>query len=128
MVVILKNKKKKDILLNRQKNRFKKKIKFVRFVYGDSLILNTKQGFLELVQLMYFKKLLKKTLLVKINKEINFRREKFFFFLKQNFFLQEKVINSRMGKGKGKFKRKIINIKQNSTIFEFSGISFYKLK
>jgi ribosomal protein L16/L10AE len=33
-----------------------------------------------------------------------------------------------MGKGKGLFERRIIRLPKNRILFEFSGISFYKLK
>ena len=33
-----------------------------------------------------------------------------------------------MGKGKGMFQRKIIRVRKNTMLFEFSGVSFYQLK
>lgn len=41
--------------------------------------------------------------------------------------MQKKSKNSRMGKGKGLIERKVIRIRKNTTIFEFSGVSYYRL-
>lgn len=44
-----------------------------------------------------------------------------------NQVIQCKSKNSRMGKGKGLFIRRIIRLPKNSVLFEFSGVPLYKL-
>ena len=45
-----------------------------------------------------------------------------------NHVIQCKSKNSRMGKGKGLFERRVIRVAKNSILFEFAGIPLYKLK
>lgn len=58
-----------------QKNRFFKKPKNIKLVFGDSGILNLKEGRLELIQINGTKKFLKKLIKKKKNK-LSFIREK----------------------------------------------------
>lgn len=124
-MVILK--KKKDFAERKfQKNRFFKNPKSIKIIYGDNAIINLKEGRLELIQINGVKKFLKK-LIKKKTLSLSFNREKIWYFGRTNFFLQKKSKNSRMGKGKGLFERKVIRLKKNFIIFEFKGINFFKL-
>lgn len=126
MVVLKTKDKTKEIKL--QKNRFFKKPKKIEIKFGTSAIINLNEGRLELIQINSIKKLLKKLLKKKsLNKQLNFVREKIWYFGKPNFFLQKKSKNARMGKGKGLLERKVLRLKKNFIIFEFSGLSIYKL-
>lgn len=53
--------------------------------------------------------------------------KKVWYNIVPNHVIQCKSKNSRMGKGKGLFIRRIIRIPKNRILFEFSGISFYRL-
>lgn len=125
-MVFLKNKKKDISEKKFQKNRFFKLPKNIKFIYGDNAIINLKEGRLELIQINGVKKFLKK-LIKKKTPLLSFNREKIWYFGRINFFLQKKSKNSRMGKGKGLFERKVIRIKKNFIIFEFKGVNFFKL-
>lgn len=110
-----------------QKNRFFKKPKKLKFSFGDCVIINLKEGRLELIQLSKIKKFLKKLIHKKKN-NLNFKRQKLWYLGRINFFLQKKPKNARMGKGKGFMLRKIIRLQKNFVIFEFKGMNFYKIK
>lgn len=119
--------KKTNLISIKQKNRFRRKIKFVNFVNGDVLILNSQEGFLELRQIKNFRRILKR-FFYKRNKFAPIKRVRVWSFIRINYFLQQKAKNSRMGKGKGNFKRKIVILRQNATLFEIKGVAFYKIK
>jgi len=122
-MVVLKTQDSNDKKL--QKNRFFKKPKAIKFTFGDSSIINLKEGRLELIQINSTKKFLKKLIKKKKNK-LSFIREKIWYFGRINFFLQRKSKNSRMGKGKGAMERKVIRLQKNFVLFEFKGVNYYK--
>lgn len=62
------------------------------------------------------------------SKHIYEKSKKVWFNLVANHVIQCKSKNSRMGKGKGMFERRIIRVRKNTIFFEFSGISYYKLR
>lgn len=125
MVVLKKKKEFSEKKL--QKNRFFKNPKNIKIMFGDSALINMKEGRLELIQINSVKKFLKK-MVRKKSLSLSFNREKIWYFGRINFFLQKKSKNSRMGKGKGLYERKVLRLKKNFVIFEFKGISFFKLK
>jgi large subunit ribosomal protein L16 len=110
-----------------QKNRFFKKPKKNLLKFGNSGFLVIKEGRLELIQLSILKKLIKKLIKKKKN-EKNMDLNKIWFSIKPNFILQRKSKNSRMGKGKGMFERRVIRVNRGFILFEFSGFSINKLK
>jgi ribosomal protein L16/L10AE len=110
-----------------QKNRFFKNPKKIKINFGDAIIINLKEGRLELIQINSIKKFLKKLIKKKI-KKLSFNRERIWYFGKPNFYIQRKSKNSRMGKGKGLPERKVLRLKKNFIIFEFYGINMFKLK
>jgi ribosomal protein L16/L10AE len=110
-----------------QKNRFHKNPKKIKLTFGEFGFLSTNEGRIELIQLSILKKNMK--IFVKKKKSrIDVIREKIWYFCTPNFILQKKSKNSRMGKGKGLNERHVIRVRKNTTIFEFSGISLYRLE
>jgi ribosomal protein L16/L10AE len=89
---------------------------------------------MELIQLTVFKKYIKKLIKkkkkkLKYNKESNIiKNYRIWVNLLPNYILSKKSKNSRMGKGKGGFLRWIFRIQRGFILFEFAGISPYKLK
>lgn len=110
-----------------QKNRFFKQPKNNSLKYGNLGLLVIKEGRLELIQLALLKKLLKKLIRKKKNKK-NKDLNKIWFYTQPNFILQKKSKNSRMGKGKGMFERKVIRLYRGYILFEFLGFPLKKLK
>ena len=55
------------------------------------------------------------------------RKFKKWFFLRPNYIVTKKSKNSRMGKGKGSFKRWIIRVNRGDTLFKIFGTSPYRL-
>ena len=109
-----------------QKNRFSKNSKFKKLNYGNVGFLVKKEGRLELIHLFILKKLIKKLFIIR--KGITFMNSnKIWFNIKPNFILQKKSKNSRMGKGKGLFERKIIRIFRGDILIQFSGFKLNKL-
>lgn len=84
------------------------------------------EGRLEFVQLNFIKKSIK--ILMRSSKNAFETPKKVWYNIVSNHVIQCKSKNSRMGKGKGLFERRIIRLPKNRILFEFSGISFYKLK
>lgn len=109
-----------------QKNRYFSNPKEIKLTYGDSGLITSREGFIELVHLSLFKKYLK-NFIKKKKSHLLFIREKIWYFGRINYALQKKSKNSRMGKGKGLIERKIIKIRRGVTLFEFKGISRAKL-
>jgi len=109
-----------------QKNRYFSNPKKIKLTYGDSGLVTSREGFIELIHLSLFKKYLK-NFIKKKKSHLLFIREKIWYFGRINFALQKKSKNSRMGKGKGLIERKIIRIRRGVTLFEFKGISKPKL-
>lgn len=110
-----------------QKNRFKKKTVKKNLKFGDYGLLIIKGGRIELIQLFFLKKLLKKVFLRK--KKFNMSKyRKLWFFIVPNHILQKKSKNSRMGKGKGMFERNVIRVQNNKFLMEFTGINILKIK
>jgi large subunit ribosomal protein L16 len=110
-----------------QKNRFHKNPKKIKLTFGEFGFLSTNEGRIELIQLSILKKNMK--IFVKKKKSrIDVIREKIWYLCTPNFILQKKSKNSRMGKGKGLNERHVIRVRKNTTIFEFSGISLYRLE
>ena len=54
--------------------------------------------------------------------------KKVWYNITANHIIQCKSKNSRMGKGKGLIVRKIIRVPKNTILFEFIGVSFFKIK
>lgn len=121
------NTKKKKIESKLQKNRFFKNPKNIKLTFGESAIINLKEGRLELIQINSIRRVLKR-LLKKTRKRTGCKREKSWYFGRPNFYLQKKSKNSRMGKGKGSLERKVMRLKKNFILFEFFGVSVFKLK
>jgi ribosomal protein L16/L10AE len=109
-----------------QKNRFFKKPNKIKLSFGEFGFFTSKEGRIELIHLSILKKNMKNFVKKKKN-NIDVIREKIWYFCSPNFVLQKKSKNSRMGKGKGLIERKIIRVRKNTTIFEFSGVSYYRL-
>ena len=109
-----------------QKNRFFQNPKNIKLTFGDSGLITSREGFIELIHLSLFKKYLK-YFLRKKKSNLLFIREKIWYFGRINFALQKKSKNSRMGKGKGLIERQIIRIRRGVTLFEFKGISRSKI-
>lgn len=53
--------------------------------------------------------------------------KKVWYNVVSNHIIQCKSKNSRMGKGKGLFERRIVRVAKNTILFEFIGVSPYKL-
>lgn len=53
--------------------------------------------------------------------------KKVWYNVVSNHIIQCKSKNSRMGKGKGLFERRVVRVAKNTILFEFVGVSFYKL-
>jgi len=109
-----------------QKNRYFSNPKEIKLTYGDSGLVTSREGFIELIHLSLFKKYLK-NFIKKKKSHLLFIREKIWYFGRINYALQKKSKNSRMGKGKGLIERKIIKIRRGVTLFEFKGVSRSKL-
>jgi len=102
-----------------------RKPKKIKINFGDSSLIISKEGRIELVHLTILKYFIKHCLRVKKNSlEVN---EKIWYFGNLNFFLQKKSKNSRMGKGKGMLDRAVMRVKKNFILFEFKGYSIYRL-
>ena len=109
-----------------QKNRFFNKPKKIKLKLGDSALISLKESRIELSILGRMKRFLKK-LMSKRYLNVHYKREKIWYFGKTYYFLQKKSKNSRMGKGKGSIDRKVLKLKKNFILFEFCGMSYYKL-
>ena len=116
-----------DSIKNIQKKRIKRNFKKPKLKFGDFGLVCKNEGRLELIQLSKLKKKLK-FLIGKKKSEIDLIREKIWYFCRLNFIIQKKGKNSRMGKGKGIIERKCFILTKNFVIFEFKGISIYKIK
>jgi len=112
---------------NMQKNRFFRGPKKPKLDFGDFGLITKNEGRLELIQLTFFKKIVK-TFIKKKKSNIDVIREKIWYFGRPNFLIQKKSKNSRMGKGKGMIERKVIRIRRGVVLFEFLGVSQLKLK
>lgn len=121
-MVIIANEEKKI-----QKNRFYRKPKKPKLDFGDFGLITKNEGRLELIQLSFFKKIVK-TFIKKKKSNIDIIREKIWYFGRPNFLIQKKSKNSRMGKGKGMIERKVIRIRRGVVLFEFLGVHPQKLK
>lgn len=93
--------------------------------FGEFGFLVSREGRLEFVQLNFIKKYIK--ILFRKSKHTPENFKKVWYSLSANHVIQCKSKNSRMGKGKGLVERRIIRIYKNTILFEFFGISFYKL-
>lgn len=93
--------------------------------FGEFGFLTSREGRLEFVQLNFIKKYIKILFRKSKNTPENFK--KVWYSLSANHVIQCKSKNSRMGKGKGLVERRIIRIYKNTILFEFFGVSFYKL-
>lgn len=93
--------------------------------FGEFGFLVSREGRLEFVQLNFIKKYIK--ILFKKSKHTPENFKKVWYSLSANHVIQCKSKNSRMGKGKGLVERRVIRIYKNIILFEFFGISFYKL-
>jgi len=93
--------------------------------FGEFGFLVSREGRLEFVQLNFIKKYIK--ILFKKSKHTPENFKKVWYSLSANHVIQCKSKNSRMGKGKGLIERRVIRIYKNTILFEFFGISFYKL-
>ena len=94
--------------------------------FGDYGIFFVDEGRLEFVQLNFIKKAVK--LVLKNSKHIFLNYKKVWYNIVANHVIQCKSKNSRMGKGKGLFERRIIRVSKNTILFEFLGVSIFKLK
>lgn len=121
MVIVLNEEKKI------QKNRFFRKPKKPKLDFGDFGLITKNEGRIELIQLTFFKKLVK-GFIKKKKSNIDVIREKIWYFGRPNFLIQTKSKNSRMGKGKGMIERKVIRIRRGVVLFEFLGVSPLRLK
>lgn len=68
---------------------------------------------------VHYLRIIKK--LIKSIKKKHNNLNKVWFSISLNFYISKKSVNSRMGKGKGKFSRSIIRLKKYSKILEFGG-------
>ena len=93
--------------------------------FGEFGFLVSREGRLEFVQLNFIKKYIK--ILFKKSKHTPENFKKVWYSLSANHVIQCKSKNSRMGKCKGFIERRVIRIYKNTILFEFFGISFYKL-
>ena len=109
-----------------QKNRFFKNPKKIKLNYGDSGLIVTREGRIELIHLTIMKKFIKNFVKKKKN-ESDFSRERIWYFGHLNFVLHKKSKNARMGKGKGMVDRKVMRIRRGVTLFEFIGVPLKKL-
>lgn len=110
--------------MQKKRCRYKPNIK-LKLKFGDYGVLVLNEGRLEFVQLNFIKKSIK--ILMKSSKHIYEVSKKVWYNIVPNHVIQCKSKNSRMGKGKGLFERRIIRVPQNTILFEFSGLSFFKL-
>ena len=117
---------KKDNNIKLQKNRFKFKPNLkLKLRFGDCGVLVVDEGRLEFVQLNFVKKLVK--FVMRSSKHLFGVYKKVWYNVVANHIIQCKSKNSRMGKGKGLFERRIVRIRKNTILFEFVGVSFFKL-
>lgn len=110
------------------KLRFSKIKKIKKITYGDSAVFFKKAGTIESLYFKNLKKFFKFFLKQKKLPRFSKRRYKVWFFIHSNFPLTKKSKNSRMGKGKGKFARWTIRVKQNNKLFESKNLSMYLIK
>lgn len=112
-----------------QKKRYSLNMSKLKLRFGESGFYFFKENRIELIYLVYLRKLIKKIGFPKSLKKLkNVFLTKVWFFLKKNFPITKKSKNSRMGKGKGKFLRWIIRVQKNFIFFEFKGYEFFLLK
>lgn len=110
-----------------QKKRLKKKPKLnLKLKFGDYGIFFIDEGRLEFVQLNFIKKAVK--IILKCSKHSYINYKKVWYNIVANHVIQCKSKNSRMGKGKGLFERRIIRVTKNTMLFEFLGLPYLKLK
>jgi ribosomal protein L16/L10AE len=112
--------------LKLQKKRCRHSYKYnYKLKFGEFGFLVSREGRLEFVQLNFIKKYIK--ILFRKSKHTPENFKKVWYSLSANHVIQCKSKNSRMGKGKGLVERRIIRVYKNTILFEFFGISFYKL-
>lgn len=117
-------KKDNNIRLQKKRNHYQPKTN-LKLKFGDFGIVVKNEGRLEFVQLNFIKKSIK--FLMRSSKHIFENSKKIWYNIVSNHVIQCKSKNSRMGKGKGLFNRRIIRLPKNSVLFEFSGVSLYKI-
>lgn len=112
--------------LKLQKKRCRHSYKYnFKLKFGEFGFLVSREGRLEFVQLNFIKKYIKMLFRKSKHSPENFK--KVWYSISANHVIQCKSKNSRMGKGKGLVERRIIRVYKNTILFEFFGISFYKL-
>lgn len=112
--------------LKLQKKRCRHSYKYnYKLKFGEFGFLVSREGRLEFVQLNFIKKYIK--ILFRKSKHTPENFKKVWYSLSANHVIQCKSKNSRMGKGKGLVERRIIRVYKNTILFEFFGVSFYKL-
>lgn len=117
---------KKDNNIRLQKKRCNFKPKYnLKLKFGDFGIAVLNEGRLEFVQLNFIKKSVK--FLMRSSKHIYEDSKKVWYNIVSNHVIQCKSKNSRMGKGKGLFERRVIRLRKNSILFEFMGVPLNKI-
>lgn len=109
------------------KTRSKKRIKLIKFSFGNSIIFFTKEISFELKYYRIILKYFKKNIKFKKKTKKLFLKRQGWLPLQVNFPLTKKSQNSRMGKGKGDFSRWVMRCKNGNTLIETKNISMYKL-
>lgn len=87
----------------------------------NTILISNVVFYFELHYLRIIKRLVKKL------KKIHINKTKVWFLLTTNFYIFKKPVNSRMGKGKGKFMRSAIKIKKYAIILKFIGFKYKEL-
>jgi ribosomal protein L16/L10AE len=89
------------------KKRFEKKPRHPTLHFGDIGLFLTRQIRFEYGYMLYIRRFIKRIIKKRRKKifKIRHRRKRVWFCIRPNYILSKKSKNSRMGKGKGGFKR-----------------------
>jgi hypothetical protein len=119
---------KKNIFKNKNPVYFKKRNFFKIKTFPD---LKSKESFIffkkpcrfEIKKFLFLKKRFKKL----FKKSKYFYKKKIIVYLNRNYPFSKKSKNSRMGKGKGKFKRWVLKFEKNHILFKIYGFKIEKM-
>jgi ribosomal protein L16/L10AE len=103
-----------------KKRNYKDKKKLNRINYGTIGYYTLSRVRYELVYLRVLKRILKQK---HIRRKVNFRKKKFWFYLKPNYILTAKSTNARMGAGVGALVRVTIRLSSYKFFLSLNGYS-----
>lgn len=106
------------------KKRGFNKISKNRFIFGNSMLILTKNSRFEVIYFEIFRKFLKNILKKKNLKKNN---KNYWIFLRVNTPITKKTKNSRMGKGKGFLYRWLIRLPRGFKLLECRDINYFRL-